>query len=142
MNGCDVIEDWDDTEFSGPGGRLGQLEGLIDEFMGRYGFAGSDVMEQHGLMDDEGVPARYDPDSNTIYFDADYLAGSDITPDEAVYLAYHESIHAMDALEDGGIDVGEAAVAKAAYELARNDTDDCESEEPESGGDTGDTGGW
>lgn len=142
MSGCDVIENWDDTAFSGPGGRLDQLEGLVDEFMGRYGFDGSNVQEQPGLMDDEGVPARYDPGSNTIFFDSDYLAGDQVTPDEAVYLAYHESIHAMDALEDGGIDVGEAATAASAFELARDDTDDCQSEEPESGGGTGDTGGW
>jgi hypothetical protein len=87
------------------------------------------------------VPARYDPDSNTIYFDSEYLAGEDITPDEAVYLGIHEAIHAMDALEDGSLDVGESAVASAAFALARDDTDDCQSEEPESGA-GGDTGGW
>jgi hypothetical protein len=88
------------------------------------------------------VPARYDPDSNTIYFDADYLAGDEISPDEAVYLGIHEAIHAMDALEDGSIDVPESAVAAAAYHLAQNETDDCQSEEPESSGGGGNTGDW
>ena len=79
MSGCDIIEDWNESDHSGPGGRLEQLDEMIQEFMASYGFGGAEVGEQSGLMEDEGVPARYDPDSNTIYFDADYLAGDEIT---------------------------------------------------------------
>jgi len=142
MTGCDVIEHWDDTDYSGPGGRLDQIDQLIQGFMETYGFDGTEVGEQAGLMDDEGVPAWYDPDSNTIFFDPDYLAGDSITPNEAVYLAIHESIHAMDILEDGSLDVTETAVAAAAFNLAQNETDDCQSEEPDSSGGGGNTGGW
>ena len=139
--GCDIIEDWEDTDYSGPGGRFEQLSDFIDSFMERYGFA-SEVAEQPGLMDDEGVPAHYDPDSNTIFLDPDYFASEDISPDEAINLAIHESIHAMDVLEDGSLDVPEGEVARAAFHLGQNETDDCESVEPTSGAGNGNTGGW
>jgi hypothetical protein len=139
--GCDIIADWNDSAHSGEGGRLDQLDGLIQDFMHEYGFGGAEVGELPGLFEDEGVPAKYDPDSNTIFFDPDYLAGDSITPDEAVYLGIHEAIHAMDVLEDGGLDVGESAVAAAAFGLAADQTDECQSEEPESGA-GGDTGEW
>jgi len=142
MSGCDVIEYWNDTAFSGPGGRLDQLDQLIQEFMGSYGFDGAEVREQAGLMNDEGVPARYDPDSNSIFFDSDYLAGDSITPDEAVNLAIHEALHAMDALEDGGLDVTEGDVATAAFYMGLSETDDCECVQPDSNGDGGNTGDW
>jgi Zn-dependent membrane protease YugP len=140
VSACDVIEKWDETAYSGEGGRLDQLGDIVKETMESYGFDGVDVQEESGLMDDEGVPARYDPDDNTIYFDPDYLAGDSITPDEGVYLAMHEAIHAMDYLEDRELDVGEAEVASIAFGMSGEATDDCQSL-PDSSGTT-DTGGW
>jgi len=149
MSVCDLIENWDETAFSGEGGRLDQIQDIVNEIMESYGFEGVDVVEMPGLMDSDAVAAMYDPSSvngsdiGMIYVDPDYLAGNEITAKEAVYLAIHESIHAMDAQEDGELDIGELDVVGTAFGMTGDATDDCDSEPPESRGDDGgDTGGW
>lgn len=141
MSACDIIEQWDEAAFSGEGGRLDLIGDLVNETMETYGFETVPVAEWPGLMDTEYVPAKWDPDTKTIYFDPDYLASGELSSDEAVNLAIHESIHAMDELEDGELQVTEGQVAATAFSMYKNAVGDCQSEPPESGAGS-DTGGW
>jgi hypothetical protein len=89
---CDAYEGWDDADTD----RFETLKELIEDAMEAWGFDEVDVVQG----DIEDAPAEYD--SGIIYLDMSDEAFENAQ--DAMAIAYHESIHAM--LDQAGLGGG------------------------------------
>lgn len=126
---CEVYSEWSDLESEDVIPELGEL---VNQALESWGFDSVDVVQ--GDLSDDDVAGEYS--SGVIYFDPNHEVFD--SPDETLYVAYHEAMHA--AFEQAGYEFEPGLFGgeeeRIAYSLGKTATqqalEGCESIDPAS----------